>query len=86
MNTVSYLVTGTFWFQTVERVVKTFAQAALALLGGEQLGLLTVDWQTVGSVAGLAALVSALTSVASGPFGQPDSPSLLRDRSVESLG
>lgn len=69
----SYLVSGSFWAQTVERSVKTFAQAAIALLTGEGLGLLTVDWQNVASVAALAAVVSLLTSIGSGPFnGSPN--------------
>jgi hypothetical protein len=74
----SYLVTGSFWMQAAERAVKTFAQAAIALLTGEGLGLLTVDWTNVASIAGLAAVVSVLTSVASGPF--TGSPNLVRSR------
>ena len=74
----SYLVTGSFWAQTIERSVKTFAQAAIALLTGEGLGLLDVNWYNVVSVAGLAAVVSVLTSVGSGPFGQNGTPNLVR--------
>lgn len=69
------MFTSFFWRSVVERAVKTFAQGAAALLVGDGLGLLTVDWATVGSVAGLAAVVSVLTSVASAPFGEVDSPS-----------
>lgn len=74
----SYLLSGSFWAQTAERAVKTFAQAAIALLTGDGLGLLTVDWKHVASVAGLAAVVSVLTSVASGPFSQNGTPNLIR--------
>lgn len=77
----SYLVTGSFWAQTAERAVKTFAQAAVALLTGDGLGLLSVDWQNVISVAGLAALVSVLTSVASGQISRDGTPSLVPSRS-----
>lgn len=76
----TYLLSGSFWAQTVERAVKTFAQAAIALLTGEGLGLLTVNWQNVMSVAALAALVSLLTSVSSGPFNQYGTPSLVGSR------
>jgi hypothetical protein len=69
------MFTTRFWKQVGERAVKTFAQSAGALLVGDRLGLLTVDWPTVASVAGLAAVVSVLTSVASAPFGESDSPS-----------
>jgi hypothetical protein len=69
-----YLLTGTFWLEALERAVKTFAQAALALLTGSGLGLFTINWVNVLSVAGLAGVVSVLTSIASGPFtgGSPD--------------
>jgi hypothetical protein len=76
----SYLVTGSFWSQTVERAVKTFAQAAVALLTGDGLGLLSVDWQNVASVAGLAALVSVLTSVGSGQISRNGTPNLVQPR------
>lgn len=58
--------TRNFWKATAERGVKTLAQSAAALLIGDGLGLLTVDWVSVGSVAGLAAVVSVLTSVGVG--------------------
>lgn len=48
-----------------ERAVKTAAQAALALLAGTATGVLGVDWQQIGSVSALAAIVSFLTSFAS---------------------
>lgn len=61
--------TGAFWADTFERAVRTAAQAALGVIGAEQLGLLDVDWSVAGSVAGLAAVVSLLTSVAAGGTG-----------------
>lgn len=69
------MFTKSFWKQTAERSVKTFAQAAVALLTGDGLGLLNVDWGATASVAGLAALVSLLTSVATSAVGEPNSPS-----------
>lgn len=65
-----------FAAQTIERAVKTFAQSAAALLVGNGVGVLDVDWVAVGSVSGLAALVSVLTSVGSGYVGD-DSPSVV---------
>lgn len=56
----------------VERAVRTAAQAALGVVGAGTMGLLDVDWATVGSVAGLAAVVSVLTSVAAGFRGDPE--------------
>lgn len=74
----TYLLSGSFWAQTAERAVKTFAQASVALLTGDGLNLLTVDWQNVVSVAALAAVVSVLTSVGSGPLSRNGTPSLVR--------
>lgn len=51
-----------------ERAVKTFAQTLAALIGAGQLGVLDVDWVTVLSVAGLAAIASVLTSVGNADF------------------
>lgn len=73
------MFTGIFWKKAFERSVKTFAQAGAALLVGDGLGVLTVDWGNVFSVAGLAAVASFLTSVASLPVGEQDSPSLVEE-------
>lgn len=53
-----------FWVDTFDRAVATFAQAGVGALTADAIGVLNVDWAGVGSVAGLAALVSVLTSVA----------------------
>ena len=55
----------TFWNYAIERAIKTFAQAAIATLGTGTLGLLTIDWINVLSIAGGATLLSILTSIAS---------------------
>jgi hypothetical protein len=68
--------TGAFWRAAGERAVKTFAQSLAALLGAGGLGLLDVAWTASLSTAGLAALLSLLTSVGSTAVGEPGSPSL----------
>ncbi len=55
-----------FVLASIERAIKTFAQAAVAFLAAGATGLIDVDWVQLASVAGLAALVSILTSVGSG--------------------
>ena len=69
------MFTVLFWKAAGERAVKTFAQTAAALLVAAGTGLLDSDWQTTGSVAGMAALLSVLTSVGSAGMGNPG-PSL----------
>lgn len=49
------------------RAVKTMAQSALAMLGGDMVGVLEVDWVAVASVAAMAAICSVLTSIAGLP-------------------
>ena len=76
---MSFLAKKLFWIDAFERLVKTFAQAAVAILTASAVGLLTVDYIQLLSVAGLAALVSLLTSIASGGTGNTDSASLVVD-------
>ena len=71
------MFTLTFWRDAVERAVKTFCQSLVAVLGAGSVGLLNVPWVTSLSTAGLAALLSLLTSVGSSPLGKPDTASLV---------
>lgn len=48
-----------------ERAVKTFAQAEAALLVADGTGVLDTDWASSLSAAGMAAVISILTSIAS---------------------
>ncbi|VXB81422.1 holin [Aeromicrobium sp. 9AM] len=73
---MSTIFTKSFLKDAAERAIKTVAQSAAALLVGDGFGILNVDWSTVGSVAGLAGIVSLLTSIGSGYVGD-DSPSLV---------
>lgn len=66
-----------FWLDTLERAIKTFAQAMIAGLTAGVTGLLEVQWLTVLSVSALAALVSILTSIASSPFADRGTASLI---------
>lgn len=60
------IFTAAFARAAFERAVKTFAQTLAALLVADGTNLLTTAWSDRVSVAGMAALVSVLTSVASG--------------------
>lgn len=61
---MSKYASSAFWVDAFDRAVSTFAQAAVAVLTANVTGLLDVDWGQLASVAGLAAGVSVLTSVA----------------------
>lgn len=49
------------------RAVKTAAQTAVSLIGTGAVGFTDLDWMQIASVAGVAAVVSLLTSVAGLP-------------------
>ncbi|WP_263170701.1 holin [Streptomyces sp. SCSIO ZS0520] len=64
--------TAAFWRATGERAVRTFAQAELALITGDGLGILDIDWSEALSVGGLAAIAAVLTAIVAygaGPVG-----------------
>lgn len=63
------MFTATFWKAAFERAVKTFAQALLATLAAGPFGVLDAPWTTAASLAGMAAVLSLLTSVASSGIG-----------------
>lgn len=66
------MLTKQFWLATIERAIKTAAQAAVAILTAGMTGLLDVDWVQLASVSGLAAVVSLLTSIGGGAVkGEP---------------
>jgi hypothetical protein len=67
-----------FWRQTIERAVKTAAQAIGLVLVGDGANVLTLDWQLVGGSALTGAVLSIVTSIATAPVGEPDSPSAVR--------
>ena len=64
--------------ELAERALKTFAQSLAAILTAGAVDLLSVPWVGALSAAGLAALLSVLTSVGSAPWGESDTPSLVR--------
>jgi len=71
----------TFWVDALERAVKTFAQTLVALWTAGQVAsvevLDNIDFSQSAKVAGLAAAVSVLTSVASANFGSKGTASLV---------
>lgn len=56
-----------WWKAAGIRAAKTFCQTAVSLIGTGSVGFTDLDWIQIASVAGVAALVSILTSVAGLP-------------------
>lgn len=75
---MSLVLTKEFWLATLERMLKTFCQALLAVGLTGATGLLNVDWAAALSAAGLAAVISVLTSIISAPVGG-NGPSLANE-------
>lgn len=71
--------TAAFWKAAAERAVKTFAQALVAVMTADGLGMLDADWTARLSAAGMAAVLSLLSSVGSAGAGNPG-PSLSTEK------
>jgi len=54
------------------RAIKTFAQSCIALIGTGAVGFTDLNWMQIASVAGVAAVVSILTSLAGLPEVKTD--------------
>lgn len=67
-----------FWKDLLERGIKTAAQAVILGLGlGEGFNAFAVDWQLGLGFAAGGFILSALTSIASGGFGEKGTASLI---------
>lgn len=71
-----------FALATLERALKTFAQALIAVFAAGSVTLLDVDWTQALAVSGTAALISVLTSIVSSGIGNPG-PSLTSEAVVK---
>lgn len=65
-------MTKQWWRAAGIRAIKTAAQTAVALIGTGAVGFTDLDWARIASVAGVAAVLSLLTSVAGLPEVQPE--------------
>ena len=66
---VLLFTTRQFWEATAERAAKTFAQTAVSGFTANQFGILDAPWGPVASLAGMAAVLSVLSSIASARTG-----------------
>ncbi len=72
------MLSKVFWLQSLDRAVRTFAQTLVAVLGANSVGLLDAPWTASLSTAGMAAVLSLLTSVAASNAGTPGTPDLVK--------
>lgn len=70
-----------FWRDAGERALKSAAQAAIVVFGGDAINVWAIDWQQSTGVVLSAALLSILTSIVSANVGETGTASL-----VESTG
>lgn len=72
------MLTQAFWIGLVDRAVKSFCQALLVLWGADQgLNLLDINVGAAFGFAGMAAVLSILTSFISAPVGENGTTSFL---------
>lgn len=76
------MTTAKFWSAAFERAVKTAAQSVIALVGTGAVGITTLDWAQISSIAATAAVISILTSLASDRIGAPG-PSLVGEAKMD---
>lgn len=69
--------TKAFWTDAAERALKTFAQAFACVFVSDNTGLVHCDFAAGLSVAGMAMLLSLVTSIGSSLIGPRDSASLV---------
>lgn len=66
----------------LERASKSAAQAALLVLGADQINVIAVDWADVGGFAAGGFVLSILASVATSGFGN-DGPAAFGPENVQ---
>ena len=72
--------TRAFWEDAGERAIRTIAQALLALLGTDALGIVGLDWTQMLSVAAGAGLMSILTAIVATGVGDKGTTQLRKAR------
>ncbi|GAB2026096.1 hypothetical protein OfM1_21690 [Lactovum odontotermitis] len=70
--------TKKFWEDLMERAIRTFCQSLIAVGLAGASDLISVDWINALSVAALATIISALTSIASSNVGDSGTASLIK--------
>ncbi len=72
------LFTKRFWYDALERAIKTFAQSAVLAIGASQLNVFALDWKNLAGFALGGAILSILTSMAGVGVGEKGTASLVK--------
>lgn len=72
------MFTRAFWLDTLERAVKTFAQVLAGVGIADGTGMVATGFGAVMSTAAIAAALSVVTSLVSGPAGYAGTASATR--------
>lgn len=78
------IFTWRFWGDVTDRIVRSSAQTAAALIAADS-SFVDLDWGQIGGVVGLAALATLLTSLAASGLGAPGTAGLVADASGKAL-
>lgn len=55
-----------FWKCALVRAIRTFCQSLVTLIGTEAVNIIDIDWLTILGIAATTAVMSILTSIATG--------------------
>ena len=55
-----------FWKCALIRAIRTFCQSLVTLIGTEAVNIIDIDWLTILGISATTAVMSILTSVATG--------------------
>jgi len=73
--------TKKFWMDALERVLRTMAQALIAVLGTNALGIIGLDWMQTASITATAGLLSLLTSIVASQVGDKGTTQFMKEGS-----
>lgn len=59
-------MTKSFWKSAFIRALRTFCQSVVALVGTDAINIVCIDWTTILGISATTALLSILTSIATG--------------------
>ena len=59
-------MTMEFWKSALIRALRTFCQSLVTLIGTDYVNIIDIDWLTILGIAATTALMSILTSIATG--------------------